>query len=1137
MKKPFSYYLKIAAIVILLALIIVAIWLTVPAAMADDDGSLSAAGIITACLLTLIVLLITGGILYIRHLQKQAAQANDERLENLKESFKKQKAIFQHHTHQVFVSLKKAFYLWGDKRSRYLRKLPWYIIFGTASSGKTSFLANAGLDFSPTETLGPDPLQMGGEQQGYHWRFSKEAVILDIAVNQSEIPPLTNEQRSQLGVKAHDPFWAGILKLIKRYRRYKPLNGIIVTFNLPELLLQSEQVTQLQQHTLNSVLQTLHQQLKIQTPVYVVLSKCDLIAGFLEFFDDLSKEERDQVWGVTLPLQPFASKQQLIDYFSTEFDKLIQILNTRLLRRLESERDTRKRELISYFPQQMHLCKQVLVDFVAQNGNEYLRGIYFVSNLQGGRSYDFLLSTLAAKYRLSAPPVHQQAPQERSFFVKRLFHDIILPEAGRVGQSPHLQRLKAVSYQLTWLTAISALAFGSVGLSVSYARNKENIELIQRYLPDYQQAVSQLSPANKNLTEPLPLLNTLKGINDIYANSDQKWLLNFEFYQPLKISGAIEEVWRQTLATEFMPRLALYLANLLAQNPNNPELLYQTLKAYLVFSPATNTDPNWLKPPVAATIGNALPNQPDIQEQIKDYLDQALQYPVDSIPLNEQLIEQTRERLRQVPPVDFVYYEMKREQQLFSLEDKLGPAFNNIFTYRDNNIKGIPDIYTLQGYKNLRGEKSKSLIKDTATIYWIIGLNDKNNTDVLTSQMTPELWTRYNTDYIAYWNNYLSNIQITKFNNLNQAIQTLNVLLRKYSPLQNTLYVIAENTLPLRSKTLNVSQQFADLNRVTGLPGKPSVSYNNLQKNLTALRDYLVAVNNAPNSAQIELQDASAILQNKVPINPITLLKSQAYQLPAPLGQWVDDIANNSLGLLLQGAHQAINTAWQNTVVPTYQNNIQDRFPFNSQTDAFVNLNSFGNFFGNGGVLPQFIQTYLAPFIDISHGSWRLYQVGGYSLGLSANTVAQLEKSALIRTMYFQNGDKNPVMQFSIQPRILDSQSSSVYIQLADQNLTYRHGPQQSLSWHWPSANDAQQVNISFSDFQGQNFSRTLEGPWAWFKLLSTSQALQATGTPGHYIWTINLNQHQASFDLWSANNLPIFTLTTLQSFSLPNSI
>ena len=37
----------------------------------------------------------------------------------------------------------------------------------------------------------------------------------------------------------------------------------------------------------------------MRMPVYVLFTKADLIAGFTEFFDDLDRERRAQVWGTT----------------------------------------------------------------------------------------------------------------------------------------------------------------------------------------------------------------------------------------------------------------------------------------------------------------------------------------------------------------------------------------------------------------------------------------------------------------------------------------------------------------------------------------------------------------------------------------------------------------------------------------------------------------------------------------------------------------------------------------------------------------------------------------------------------------------------------------------------------------------
>lgn len=157
-------------------------------------------------------------------------------------------------------------------------------------------------------------------------------------------------------------------------------------------------------------------------------------------------------------------------------------------------------------------------------------------------------------------------------------------------------------------------------------------------------------------------------------------------------------------------------------------------------------------------------------------------------------------------------------------------------------------------------------------------------------------------------------------------------------------------------------------------------------------------------------------------------------------------------------------------------------------------------------------------------------------MGLSDATIALLSRASLIRSMYFQGANNTPAVQFSIQPRYLDPQASSINIQLANQSITYRHGPPQSLHWHWPFVGDTQQVSFSFSDFHNQNFSRSFDGPWGWFQMLNATR-LEKADTPGHYIWTVTQGDYRASFDLWAPNNLPIFDLNTLKGFGLPEEI
>ncbi|WP_251558851.1 type VI secretion system protein, partial [Escherichia coli] len=67
--------------------------------------------------------------------------------------------------------------------------------------------------------------------------------------------------------------------------------------------------------------QELTERLEVFAPVYVMFTKADLITGFTEFFGDSEKQERDRVWGATLPFEP-DSKPDVAAVFDQRFDEL-----------------------------------------------------------------------------------------------------------------------------------------------------------------------------------------------------------------------------------------------------------------------------------------------------------------------------------------------------------------------------------------------------------------------------------------------------------------------------------------------------------------------------------------------------------------------------------------------------------------------------------------------------------------------------------------------------------------------------------------------------------------------------------------------------------------------------------------------
>src|SRR5688572_20181064 len=260
-----------------------------------------------------------------------------------------------------------------------LYDLPWYVIIGAPGSGKTTALINSGLNFPLEQRSGKGALRGVGGTRNCDWWFTDEAVLLDTAGRYTT---------QDSDATADSAAWAEFLGLLRKYRKRRPVNGVILTISAQDLMTQGapEGHVDAARRRLNELNRELH----IQLPVYLMVTKCDLVAGFTEYFDDLSQEGRTQVWGVTFPYAQ-TLKGETPQAFPGEFDALIARLNERVLARVEDDHDARRRTKAFGFPQQMASLRDSLAHFVTDvfgstrfDQRILLRGVYFTSGTQEG---------------------------------------------------------------------------------------------------------------------------------------------------------------------------------------------------------------------------------------------------------------------------------------------------------------------------------------------------------------------------------------------------------------------------------------------------------------------------------------------------------------------------------------------------------------------------------------------------------------------------------------------------------------------------------------------------------------------------------------------------------------------------------
>ena len=176
----------------------------------------------------------------------------------------------------------------------YLYEQPWYAIIGPPGAGKTTALLNAGLKFPLADEMGQGAVAGVGGTRLCDWWFTEDAVLIDTAGRYTT-------QDSDAAVDRAG--WETFLDLLKRTRPREPLNGVIVAVRAqrhrPGAGRANARRTPRRSATASG---NWRRGSGARMPVYAVFTKADLIAGFTEFFDDLDRDGRAQVWGTTFAL-------------------------------------------------------------------------------------------------------------------------------------------------------------------------------------------------------------------------------------------------------------------------------------------------------------------------------------------------------------------------------------------------------------------------------------------------------------------------------------------------------------------------------------------------------------------------------------------------------------------------------------------------------------------------------------------------------------------------------------------------------------------------------------------------------------------------------------------------------------------
>ncbi|HZN46588.1 MAG TPA: type VI secretion system membrane subunit TssM, partial [Ramlibacter sp.] len=541
---------------------------------------------------------------------------------------------------------------------RFLYELPWYVIIGAPGSGKTTALRNCGLKFPLAANVGEQAVRGVGGTRDCDWWFTDQAVLIDTAGR------FTTQDSDRENDRAT---WSGFLGMLRKSRPRQPVNGVLVTVSVSDLLARDAASRSEYARTVRARVQELHENLSIRFPVYVLVTKSDLLAGFMDYFGVIDKEQRATPWGATFPLQEGAA--QSLERFGSEFDALLQRLGDGLIERLQHERDPQARARIYGFPGQFAALRGLLQEFMETvfaplpyEPETMLRGFYFISGTQEGTPIDRVLGSIARSYHLERAVIAPNLASGKSYFLTRLMGEVVIAENGLAGTNLKWEQRRKWA-AIGAYAAVATVTVGALGAwTISYVNNRSYLDDVAARV-DRVRLLVQETP-NRATPDLLPLVPALAATRSLAGQPETvPWKLGFGLHQGRKLDSAARAAYGRMLVDAVLPRIGLRVEDQLRLAGAAPEYQYEVLKTYLMLHDVQHFDPESLKAYVEADWDAQFARSLDAEQraQLSAHLDALLAQgaAVSPLPEDRALVEFHRTRLATVPLPQRIYNRMR----------------------------------------------------------------------------------------------------------------------------------------------------------------------------------------------------------------------------------------------------------------------------------------------------------------------------------------------------------------------------------------------------------------------------------------------------------------------------------------------
>lgn len=237
-----------------------------------------------------------------------------------------------------------------------LYAVPWYLLLGASQSGKTALLQSVATSFAP---FAHPQASTGAPTQDCDWWFFNTAIVLDTA-GRYTYPAAGDHDRAQ---------WNRFLQMLRTARPLQPVNGLIVTVAADRLATASQDELRLEATAVRKRIDEAIRELGVNFPVYLLLTRCDLIEGFTTFFAQVPEATHQQVFGYMHEVPPQGNEARPASpawHVADIFDALVERLEQLRLAMFDTEHvpTATVRQKIFCFPEEFRALQQPLSAFV-----------------------------------------------------------------------------------------------------------------------------------------------------------------------------------------------------------------------------------------------------------------------------------------------------------------------------------------------------------------------------------------------------------------------------------------------------------------------------------------------------------------------------------------------------------------------------------------------------------------------------------------------------------------------------------------------------------------------------------------------------------------------------------------------------